>query len=73
MIYLLAKKWRGAINITSMRYFADYDALKAHIGQNRPSSWDWHHVYRIYDDGRDAKALTLNENRALGLRAPKED
>ena len=71
MIYLMCQKWRSVINIASMRYFGDYDALADHIGTKKPAEWwgaePWH-VYRVYDDGRDADPLTLNENRALGLR-----
>jgi len=70
LIFLLVEKWRGAINIASMRYFPDKEALKAHVSQSNPESWQWHHAYRVYPD-REAKHLLLNELREIGLRPPK--
>jgi len=76
MIYLLARKWRGVINIASMRYFDTYDALYRHIQQHPPEYWDGpepYHVYEIhpvFNDDQDARPFTLKQNRALGLRPP---
>lgn len=71
MVYLLARKWRSAINIASMRYFESYEDLEAHVKQHPVSHWSggepWH-AYRVYKDGRDAEPLTLKENRKLGIR-----
>jgi len=76
MIYLLAQKWRGSIHVTNLRYFPDYGSLKAHINTKPPEEWSggepWH-VYEVYSDGREARPLTLIENRALGLRPAKGD
>lgn len=29
------------------------------------------YVYRVFNNGREAEALTLKESRAIGLRPPK--
>jgi hypothetical protein len=77
MIYLLAKKWRGVINIASMRYFETYDSLYHHIQQHPPEYWSGpepYHVYEIhpvFNDDADAQPFTTKRNRALGLRPPK--
>ena len=75
MIYLLAQKWRGSIHVSNLRYFGGYDALKAHVSKKKPSYWSggepWH-VYEVFSDGREARPLTPNENRTLGLRPPRE-
>ena len=73
-VYLLAQKWRGAINIASMRVFTGTGDLEAHLREHPPEHWNaepkWH-VYRVFNDGREAEALTLKESRAIGLRPPK--
>lgn len=74
MIYLLARKWRGAINIASMRYFSTYDSLHHHIQEHPPEHWSGgepFHVYEVYNDGREAKPFTHKQNQALGLRLVK--
>ena len=71
LIYLLAEKWRGAINIASMQAFSTLSELEAHVRQHPPEHWDaepkWH-AYRIFSPGRKAEALTLKEKRYIGLR-----
>lgn len=73
-IYLLAQKWRGSINIVSMRWFANEDELGAHLREHPPEHWDsepkWH-AYRVSNDGKEAQSLTLKECRAIGLRPLK--
>jgi len=70
-IYLLAKKWRGAINIASMKYFDSLFDLEAYV-KNNPDEYGWtfHHAYRIphLTDNAEAKPLSLKEKRAIGLR-----
>jgi len=74
MIYLFAAKWRGAINIASMRYFDTIEGLEAHVRTQTPQYWEasatgtWH-AYRVSNDGTEAKALSLKECRAIGLRS----
>lgn len=70
-IYLLVKKWRGAINIASMKHFDSLLELEAYI-KNHPDeySWNFHHAYRIphLTDNAEAKALSTKEKIAVGLR-----
>lgn len=74
MIYLFCAKWRGSINIASMRYFGTFEELENHIRTQTPEQWEasaagtWH-AYRVYSNGTEAKALSLKECRAIGLRA----
>lgn len=74
IIYLFCAKWRGAINIASMRYFGTLAELETHVRTQTPQHWEasamgtWH-AYRVSNDGTEAKALTLKECRAIGLRA----
>ena len=75
-VYLLARKWRGAINIASMQMFTGTEDLEAHLSKHPPEYWDaepkWH-VYRVFNNGREAEPLTLKESRAIGLRPPKKE
>jgi hypothetical protein len=74
MVYLLARKWRGVINIASMRIFENYDRLYHHIQEHPPEHWSGpepYHIYEVYDDGKEARPFTLKQNRAIGLRPPK--
>lgn len=75
-VYLLARKWRGAINIASMQMFTGTERLEAHLSKHPPEYWDaepkWH-VYRVFNNGREAEPLTLKESRAIGLRPPKKE
>ncbi len=70
-IYLLAKKWRGAIDIASMKHFNSLFELEAYIRSNTNQyNWSFHHAYRIphLTDNAETKALSLTEKRAIGLR-----
>lgn len=70
-IYLLAKKWSGAINIASMKYFNSLPEMKAYIKNNTDEyNWIFHHAYRIphLTDNAEAKALSHKEKVAVGLR-----
>jgi hypothetical protein len=70
MVYLLARKWRGVINISSMRTFSSRPELETFI---KKSDEVWYgpepyHVYVVHNDERDAVPMTLKEMRLLGLR-----
>jgi hypothetical protein len=67
MIYLLAKKSRGAIVIDSMRYFVSIESLESHLRQEKPAYWWGWNVYRVYGDERTAKVIFAKEARTIGL------
>ena len=72
-VYLFCVKWK-AIHIASMRHFNTLAELETHVRTQTPQQWSDHaegewHAYRVYSDGTEAKALSLKECRAIGLRA----
>lgn len=67
-IYLFVSKWRGSINVSSMRYFQTIQDLEAHVRTITPDRLWLHHAYRVYHNGTEAKSLTPKECSAIGLR-----
>ncbi len=74
--YLLVHKYRGAINIASMRIFDTFEQTRDYIAENliRPNDrMNWitlasHFVYLV-NDREEAKLLNRRELIALGLRS----
>lgn len=71
MMYLIALKWRSAINVASMRTFTSYEELKAHFGGVYDPKWYGWHVYEIFPD-KEPRHLSAKENRELGIEPPHE-
>lgn len=52
-MYMVAKKWRGAINIESIRYVSESRAAERYHELKHPDTWhlkDWWHMWKVYPD-----------------------
>jgi len=73
---LLVVKWRGSINVASMRTFESLDALKAYVEsgacRKHPGAnglgLNYFYAYHVFGDGTEARLLKKAEMQAVGLR-----
>jgi len=67
--FLLCKKWRGAINVASMRSFGSRAELETHLrSDGQAGGWTerWFLVYRTFSD-KPPERLLAKEKREIGF------
>ncbi len=67
MKYLIALKWRGAINMGSIRYFDSLQALSTYVSVATLNTFDEWHIWEIFQD-KPPRHFSRKESIAVGLQ-----